>query len=160
MTQTPDGYLWLGSQFGLFRFDGVRFIPWKPPAGQSLPSSPYSLIVTRDGALWIGAFAGLVSWNGTELTGYPELDGLFVTSLFEDREGTVWAGVLSVTGGLCEIRSGREQCHLENGAFGSSSGVWVRTAQTLYGSARRLESGDGSPVLQDDMPRRECGRVT
>ena len=64
MAQTPDGYLWLGSEFGLFRFDGVRFIPWEPPAGQRLPDKPYSLIVTRDGAVWIGTFAGLVSWNG------------------------------------------------------------------------------------------------
>ena len=123
MAQTPDGYLWLGSQFGLFRFDGVRFIPWEPPAGQRLPDKPYSLIVTRDGVLWIGTFGGLVSWNGTELTRYPELDGLFVTSLLEDREGTVWAGVLgSPRGGLCEIRSGQARCHLEDGAFGSF--VW------------------------------------
>ena len=27
MTQPPDGYLWLGTDSGLFRFDGVRFIP-------------------------------------------------------------------------------------------------------------------------------------
>ncbi len=58
MAQTPDGYLWLGSQFGVFRFDGVRFIPWEPPAGQRLPDKPYSLIVTRDGAVWIGTFCG------------------------------------------------------------------------------------------------------
>ena len=94
MAQTPDGYLWLGSEFGLFRFDGVRFIPWQPPAGQRLPENPYSLLVTRDGTLWIGTFAGLVSWNGAELIQYPELDTFFVTSLLEDREGTVWAGIL------------------------------------------------------------------
>ena len=85
---------WAG-EFGLFRFDGVRFIPWQPPAGQQLPDKPYSLLVTRDGTLWIGTFAGLVSWNGAELTRYPELDELFVTSLLEDREGTVWAGILA-----------------------------------------------------------------
>src|SRR6185295_12823840 len=32
MAQTPDGYLWLGSEFGLFRFDGVQAVPWQPPA--------------------------------------------------------------------------------------------------------------------------------
>ena len=99
MAQTPDGYLWLGGEFGLFRFDGVRFIPWQPPAGQHLPDKPYSLLVTRDGTLWIGTFAGLVSWNGGKLTRYPELDGQFVTSLLEDREGTVWAGTLGPTHG-------------------------------------------------------------
>ena len=39
MAQTPDGYLWLGSEFGLFRFDGIHAVPWQPPAGQHLPSA-------------------------------------------------------------------------------------------------------------------------
>ena len=39
MAQTPDGYLWLGSEFGLFRFDGVQAVPWQPPPGQQLPRS-------------------------------------------------------------------------------------------------------------------------
>ena len=95
MAQTPDGYLWLAAEFGLFRFDGLKFTPWQPPAGQELPDKPYSLLVSRDGTLWIGTFAGLVSWNGVELTRYPEIDKVFVTSLLEDRDGTVWAGILA-----------------------------------------------------------------
>ena len=127
MAQTPDGYLWLGSEFGLFRFDGVRSVPWQPPAGQHLPDKPYALLVTRDGTLWIGTFRGLVSWNGRKLTQYPELDDLFVTSLLEDRQGTVWAGIMggprgNPIGRLCAIRSGTAQCYLENGAFGAF--VW------------------------------------
>jgi ligand-binding sensor domain-containing protein len=39
IAQTPDGYLWLGTEFGLFRFDGVRSVPWQPPAGDRLPST-------------------------------------------------------------------------------------------------------------------------
>ena len=63
MAQTPDGYLWLGSEFGLYRFDGVQPVLWQPPAGQQLPNKPYALLVTRDGTLWIGTFEGLVSWR-------------------------------------------------------------------------------------------------
>jgi signal transduction histidine kinase/ligand-binding sensor domain-containing protein len=127
MAQTPDGYLWLGSGFGLYRFDGVHAVRWQPPAGQRLPSAPYSLLVTRDGTLWIGTFAGLVSWNGSKLTQYPEIGGRFVTSLLEDREGTVWAGMRPHAsdppgGQLCAIRSGHVQCYSENGAFGTF--VW------------------------------------
>ena len=33
IAQTPDGYLWLGTEFGLLRFDGVRSVPWQPPGG-------------------------------------------------------------------------------------------------------------------------------
>ena len=122
MAQTPDGYLWLASEFGLFRFDGVRFIAWQPPTGQHLPNKPYSLLVTHDGVLWIGTYAGLVSWNGGKLTGYPEIGEAFVTSLLEDRDGTVWAGTLEQQGRLCAIRSGHAQCYGQDGAFGGF--VW------------------------------------
>jgi PAS domain S-box-containing protein len=121
IVQTHDAYLWLGGEFGLFRFDGVNFTRWQPPAGQELPAQPYSLLVTRDGTLWIGTFRGLASWNGTELTLYPEIGTVFVTSLLEDRDGTVWAGTLA-PGRLCEIRGRRSRCHGENEVFGGN--VW------------------------------------
>ncbi len=38
MAQTPDGYLWLGSEFGLFRFDGLHVAPWQPPGGRNFPT--------------------------------------------------------------------------------------------------------------------------
>jgi ligand-binding sensor domain-containing protein len=118
MAQTPDGYLWLGSEFGLFRFDGVPGRPLATTCGQKLPDKPYALLVTRDGTLWIGTFAGLVSWNGDKLTRYPEIGDRFVTSLLEDREGTVWVGLMgqasdTPTGELCTIRSGHVQCDLQ-----------------------------------------------
>src|ERR1700687_1564491 len=65
IAQTPDGYLWLGTEFGLFHFDGVRSIPWQPPAGQHLPDNNiHRLLAARDGTLWIGTFAGLAMWSG------------------------------------------------------------------------------------------------
>src|ERR1700749_1065066 len=52
IAQTPDGYLWLGTEFGLLRFDGVRAVPWQPPSGERLPGRYIrSLVVARDGAL-------------------------------------------------------------------------------------------------------------
>src|ERR1700745_2203245 len=39
IAQTPDGYLWLGTQFGLVRFDGVQHVEWTPPDGAQLPSN-------------------------------------------------------------------------------------------------------------------------
>ena len=126
IAQTPDGYLWLGTEFGLFRFDGVRSLPWQPPAGQHLPDRNInSLLVTREGTLWIGTFAGLVTWNGGKLIPRPEqeLAKQFVASLFEDSEGTVWAGTLATSGRLCAIRGGSTQCYGEDGAFGIA--VWA-----------------------------------
>src|SRR6266478_2874517 len=82
IAQTPDGYLWLGTEFGLLRFDGVRAVPWQPPAGQHLPSEYImSLLVTRDGTLWIGTLKGLASWKDGKLRQVPELSGQLLTSL-------------------------------------------------------------------------------
>ena len=174
MAQTPDGYLWLGAEFGLFRFDGIHSVRWQPPAGQQLPAAPYSLLVTRDGTLWIGTFAGLASWSGGKLTQYPEIGKQFVTSLLEDREGTVWAGILgstsdTPTGRLCAIRSGHAQCYREGGAFGtfvwslgedSSGTLWVGAESGLWrwkpGSPRRFPM-PGMRV--DDLSRTDDGKV-
>jgi signal transduction histidine kinase/ligand-binding sensor domain-containing protein len=120
--QTPDGYLWIAGSFGLFRFDGLRFVAWQAPEGQSLPDHPYALLVSRDGTLWIGTFGGLASWNGTELTRYPQIGNDFVTSLLEARDGTIWAGSLAERGRLCAIRGGQAECFTQDGAFGQF--VW------------------------------------
>jgi ligand-binding sensor domain-containing protein len=108
LAQTPDGYLWLGTEFGLRRFDGVRSVAWQPPAGESLPSSDVrSLHAARDGRLWIGTARGLASLRDGRLTHYPELDSQVIEELLEDREGAIWAaGWSPVRGRLCRIHDG------------------------------------------------------
>ena len=55
IAQTPDGYLWIGTEFGLERFDGVRSVEWLPPNHERLPGAAVrSLLAARDGRLWIG----------------------------------------------------------------------------------------------------------
>ena len=107
IAQTPDGYIWLATQFGLFRFDGVRNVPWQPAQDQHLPPGTiFSLLVDRGGTLWIGA-KGLASFKDGKLTHYPELAGQYIFKILEDHEGTIWAsGVTDPIGKLCAIRSG------------------------------------------------------
>lgn len=82
IAQTADGYLWLGTEFGLLRFDGVRAVPWQPAGGEQLPANfIFSLLVARDGTLWIGTLKGLASWTDGKLTQYPELAGQYVIRL-------------------------------------------------------------------------------
>jgi signal transduction histidine kinase/ligand-binding sensor domain-containing protein len=173
MAQTPDGYLWLGGEFGLFRFDGIHFEAWQPPAGQQLPAAPYSLLVTRDGTLWIGTFAGLATWKDGKLTPRPEVGGQFVTSLLEHHNGTVWIGVLGNSlgagGRLCAIRMDSSRCYGEDGALGSfvwslhednSGTLWVAAESGLWrwqpGPARRYATPD---VRIDDLSKGDAGEV-
>lgn len=143
IAQTPDGYLWLGTEFGLLRFDGVRNVPWQPPPGQQLPSQYiYNLLVARDGTLWIGTSKGLASWKDGRLTQYAELAGLHTVKLLEDREGAVWASGRSVpVGKLCAIRDGGVRCYGEDGTLGrgaislcedSKGNLWAGASDGLW----------------------------
>jgi signal transduction histidine kinase/ligand-binding sensor domain-containing protein len=143
IAQTPDGYLWLGTEFGLLRFDGVRSIPWQPPAGEKLPSNHIrSLLAANDGRLWIGTDNGLASWKDGKLAHYPALTGQFVVSLYGDRQGTIWAGgIAPSTGRLCAIRNSSVQCYGEDGSFGNAvtslyedngGTLWVGAATGLW----------------------------
>ena len=120
IAQTPDGYLWLGTEFGLLRFDGIKNVPWQPPGDQHLPSNwIFSLLATRDGTLWIGTSKGLVSWKNGKLTSYKELAGLYIFKLLEDRDGTVWAsGTTTPHGRLCAIQNASIRCYGEDGSLG------------------------------------------
>jgi signal transduction histidine kinase/ligand-binding sensor domain-containing protein len=120
IAQTPDGYLWLGTEFGLLRFDGNRAVSWQPPQGQNLLSSDIrALLAARDGTLWIGTAKGLANWKDGKLTYYPELADLIIVRLLEDRQGTVWAGAYGVPAGrLCSVQKGGVQCYGGDGSLG------------------------------------------
>ena len=100
LLQDRAGYLWLGTNEGLVRFDGVDFLVWREFDGRPLPGgSVRALSLARDGAMWIGFGAtGSVSrvFDG-EVRNYSNDDGLpgsNVLAVLEDRTGTAWAGSL------------------------------------------------------------------
>ena len=121
LAQTPDGYLWIGTELGLLRFDGVRPVLWQPPSGQHLPGTLITyLLAAHDGTLWIGTFNGLASWKDGKLREVPELSGQSVTSVLETRDRTIWIGVFADSGGaLCDIHNGVVNCERESGKFGT-----------------------------------------
>src|ERR1700756_5177041 len=99
ITQTTDGYVWIGTMGGLLRFDGVRFVRWTPPAGKQLPNpAVISLLGATDGSLWIGTASGLAQWKNGDLIRFPETAGR-VNSIYEGHDGTIWIARSRTTAG-------------------------------------------------------------
>src|SRR5437899_2395570 len=64
LKQTRDGYLWLGTWFGLARFDGVRFTVFDKSNTPELAEDTINdLAEDRDGTLWIATLGGLVHYR-------------------------------------------------------------------------------------------------
>jgi signal transduction histidine kinase/ligand-binding sensor domain-containing protein/CheY-like chemotaxis protein len=97
IVQTRDGYLWLGTQEGLVRFDGVRFTVYDRKTTPAFTHNFVSaLLETRDGALWVGLNGGgVVRMIDGQATRWSTAEGLSsnaVVSLVETPDGDVWAG--------------------------------------------------------------------
>jgi len=95
LAQTRDGYLWVGSEEGVARFDGLRFVSFGMREG--LPGGPVNaLCADRDGALWIATSGGgLTRWHEGRFTTLTARDGLpsdSVTALANDNAGRLWIG--------------------------------------------------------------------
>jgi signal transduction histidine kinase/ligand-binding sensor domain-containing protein len=93
ITQDLEGYLWLGTQAGLVRFDGSRFVRW-PAAGTPIPGPVMAVVAARDGSLWVGSGAGAFRVTRDGVRRFTAVDGFAggVTALAEDRQGAIWAG--------------------------------------------------------------------
>lgn len=95
LAQTRDGYLWIGSDDGVARFDGVRFVPYGSREG--LRGGPVrTLLGDSRGGLWIGsAGGGLTHLEPGRSTTYTIRNGLpadSITALVEDGFGKIWVG--------------------------------------------------------------------
>jgi signal transduction histidine kinase/ligand-binding sensor domain-containing protein len=144
VTQTTDGFLWLGTANGLFRFDGVHFELYQPAHGQQLPKvSVQSLLAMPDGGLWIGYTLGGASFLKSGAVENHE-------NLLENRSGTIWSMAAdadssiwaATANGLVRISSGEWRdldgysgfdaaaaYHLFRDARGT---LWVATEDVVY----------------------------
>ena len=131
--QTRDGYLWLGTQEGLARFDGVRFEIFDTRNTKALSDDwVESLCQTRDGSLWIGTITGLVRYQNGLFTALDDsrLRRAEIHALFESRDGSLWAGTSL---GLARVAEG--------------SATFVTPEEGLNGEDVRAIAEDASGTL-------------
>jgi ligand-binding sensor domain-containing protein len=62
LAQTEDGYLWVGTTLGLYRFNGISFEQYQPEEGTFPSRSILSLFADRSGGLWFGYLKGGASY--------------------------------------------------------------------------------------------------
>src|SRR5258706_1423749 len=97
ITQTQDGYLWIGTYNGLIRFDGVRSIKFDVANTPRLSSDGvYVLHEDRSGDLWIGTDdGGVIRYREGEFQSFGAEQGLSdneVRAVCEDKDGKLWVG--------------------------------------------------------------------
>ena len=97
IAQASDGSLWLGSDEGLYRFDGFTFERVRSIDGDAAtPAAISCLLAAANGDLWIGTgLNGTILLRNGQLTRFPKFEGLpfntTVNALASEPDGTIWA---------------------------------------------------------------------
>ena len=183
LTQDRQGFLWIGSQNGLIRWDGYRFRVYRPDSetAQTLPDSDVrNLFLDAAGGLWIATnTGGLARYDEasdnftTYSAGTQGLSHVTVTSMADDGAGGLWIGTW---GGLDHLASRNGKIHkavvkdLPSEKIGAllrdpSGDLWIGTANGL---ARRkgehtetiaLPTSDRSMPSVRQIYRDSAGRI-
>lgn len=148
--QTSDGYLWLGTQAGVVRFDGVRFTPLE----SIYPAAPTNiwvrdLVQDATGALWIATNeSGVYRLDHGSFAHFSQKDGLpsnSISCLIAGRDGDIWAGT---SNGVARFEDGkiRSYGHADGLAVSFVRNVFLADNGTLWvgGDGPQVSSFDGT----------------
>jgi ligand-binding sensor domain-containing protein/signal transduction histidine kinase len=163
IARTPDGYLWIGAEEGLARFDGVRFSVFDGSNESAIPGKSITVLhVDRGGRLLIGTSGGMAVLENGRFRSYGAaagLDHVAILAILEDKAGRLWVGTKK---GLVEFDGTRSR------VFGASDGlgdfpilalaedrngtVWVATGAggLHHFDGKRFESVQLSPGATDN----------
>jgi PAS domain S-box-containing protein len=120
ISQTKDGYLWVGGASGAFRFDGVRFTPWSAPIASTPVGHPVSV---RAGEFWVTSLSELFHVRNNVVVSHYDVQ---VSSIYKDSDGSVWVlSYVSPDRVLCQATDTKIRC------FGKAEGITVHMPSSL-----------------------------
>jgi diguanylate cyclase (GGDEF)-like protein len=134
IVQDHQGYIWVATQAGLARFDGVRFTTYAPETEPALPGIwVRSLMVDVVGRLWVGTYKGMAVYEKGRFRTIPIADtaqfpALDINAIVED-DGRI---VVATTNGVFDLVEGK-LVHRAGSAspatslIKSADGVWIGT---------------------------------
>ena len=170
ITQTADGFLWVGTRSGLARFDGNQFFCYDSRNTPALEdSSITALCADHDGSLWIGTDGGgLVRLRAGSFTRYSATNGLAgnaIRVIYQAHDGSVWVGT---TTGMSRLQNGQIRSYLATAGLLSEvvrsiyedreGDLWIATGKGLN-RLRRDGTVDAFPMpngLPNDSVRAIC----
>ena len=124
ITQTSDGFLWfLSLPTDIYRFDGVRFLPWRLPAGVPIDRS-MNIFADHAGGLWVLGPRDIIRLKGAAVSSHFQLEGGMFQSVSEAPDGSLW-----VLGG----NSDAPLCHVTDAVkcFGKEDGIPISDLQSV-----------------------------
>lgn len=125
ITQTGDGYIWIGTTRGLFRFDGERFQLFRLSSGEQLTSEIRSLLTAKDGSLWLTSGALVEHLQGGSMAEFRRNGGdRRANRVVQALDGTIWATYsrLPLGPALCRLDGVSLKC------LGTADGVSATAA--------------------------------
>lgn len=175
--QTKDGYLWVGTDQGAARFDGIRFSVFdeRNTAGH-LNGEVTDFAETPDGSLWIATTTGLVRHYRGAFSGYSEADGIrsstgIINALCVDASGSLWIGTRD---GITRWTNGRFINDIDTSAFDMRGirsleadwhgAIWISLSNAVLrfegGKFSRFGEEQGLPKYVTKVVPDATGRVT
>lgn len=160
IAQSRDGYLWFGTQEGVARFDGIRFVVFDKSNTPAIRGNRIlSLLADRRGGVWMGTEGGgMTRYDRGAFTTFRAKEGLpsdTVECLAQDQEGIVWIGT---DRGLARLGAGGLKTYTTADGLPAGGvrallarrggGVWVGTDAGVVSAEadRPLSPVEGSPA--------------
>ncbi len=151
LLQTREGYLWLGTDGGLVRFDGVDFVTFNTENTPQLKSDLiYDLQQDGAGTLWISTAAGLAGYRDGVFQAYTRGEGMPADTVwfsYEDGHHRLWAitsaGPAFLSGTRFVPLSGAESAAPLNRHALADDGhgmLWLGGASGVYAIDTRLKT--------------------